>query len=117
VCISNTRSASIESRIDSEKFRENQRNSYQVQGVHSVKKPTSFKEPAQKNARWARSILFSRKSFELSYSKSRECKVCMGDRNPFKDRSSEEITLFTSVDEIPEMDLSGEQRFGTFERR
>jgi hypothetical protein len=69
----------------------------------------------QKNAKWARSIFFSRKSFELSYSKSRECKVCMGDRNPFKDRSSEEITLFSSVDEIPETDSSGEQRFGTFE--
>jgi hypothetical protein len=70
----------------------------------------------QKNARWARSIFFARKAFELSYSKSRECKVCVGDRNPFKDRSSEEIRLFTSVDEIQETDLSGEQRFGTFER-
>jgi hypothetical protein len=40
----------------------------------------------------------------------------MGDRNPFKDRISEEITLFTSVDEIPKMDSLGEQRFGTFER-
>jgi hypothetical protein len=107
---------SNESQIDSEKFIENKRNSNQVQGVHSVKKPTIFEEPTQKNARWERSIFFSRKSFELSYSKSLECKVCMGDQNPFKDRSSEDITLFTSVDDIPEMDSSGEQRFGTFER-
>jgi hypothetical protein len=70
VCISNARSASIESRIDLEKFRENQINSDQVQGVHSVKKTTSFEEPTQKNARWVRIILFERKSFELSYSKS-----------------------------------------------
>jgi hypothetical protein len=33
--------------------------------------------------------------------------VCVGDRNPFKDRSSEEITLFMSVDEVPEVDSSG----------
>jgi hypothetical protein len=85
--------------------------------VHSVKKPTSFEEPAQRNARWARSIFFPRKSFELSYSKSRERKVCVGDRNPVKDRSSEEIALFTSVDEIPETDSSGEQRVETFESR
>jgi hypothetical protein len=32
--------------------------------------------------------------------------VCMGDQNPFKDRISEEITLFTSVDKIPGVDLS-----------
>jgi hypothetical protein len=41
-----TRSASTESWIDSEKFRENQRNSDQVQGVHNVKKPTSFEGPS-----------------------------------------------------------------------
>jgi hypothetical protein len=41
----------------------------------------------------------------------------MGDRNPFMDRRLEEVTLFTSVDEILEMDFSGGQRFGTFERR
>jgi hypothetical protein len=103
VCISNARSASTESQIDSEKFRENKGNSDQVQGVHNIKKPTSFEEPAQRMP-GGREEFFSRKSFELSYSKSRECKVCMGDRNPFKDRSSEEITLFTSVDEIPESD-------------
>jgi hypothetical protein len=32
-----------------------------------------------------------------------------------KSISSEEITLFSSVDEIPETNSSGEQRFGTFE--
>jgi hypothetical protein len=40
--------------------------------------------------------------------------VCMGDRNPIKDRISEEITLFKSVDDIPETDSSREQRFRTF---
>jgi hypothetical protein len=39
----------------------------------------------------------------------------MGDQNPFKDRILEEITLFSSVDEIPKMDSLREQRFGTFE--
>jgi hypothetical protein len=101
--------------IQREVQREIQRNSDQVQGVHNVKKLASFEEPAQDNARWARSIFFPRKSFELSYSKSQECKVCVGGRNPVKDRSSEEITLSTSVDEISEMDSSGEQRVETFE--
>ena len=40
----------------------------------------------------------------------------MGDRNPSKDRISEEIKIFSSVDENPKMNFSGEQRFGTFER-
>jgi hypothetical protein len=39
--------------------------------------------------------------------KSRECKVCVGGQNPFKDRRSEELTLFTSVDEVPEVDSLG----------
>jgi hypothetical protein len=39
----------------------------------------------------------------------------VGGQNPIKDISSEEIALFTSVDEIPEMDSSGEQRVETFE--
>jgi hypothetical protein len=107
VCILNARSVSTESRIGSEKFKENQGNSDQVQGVHNVKNPTSFEEPMQRNARWARRILFSRKSFELSYSKSQECKVCVGDRNPLKGRSSEDITLFMSVDKIPEFGFVG----------
>ena len=115
-CILNTRSVSNESQIDSEKLRENQRKSDQVQGVNIIKKSTSFEEPSPKNAMWVRSIFFSRKSFELIYSKSREWKMCVGDPNPFKDRSSEEITLFLSVDEILETDLSREQRFGTFGR-
>jgi hypothetical protein len=94
---------SIESQSGSEKFREDKRNLDQVQGVHNVKERPSFEEPAQRNARWARRISFQEiLRFELS--KSRERKVCMGDRNPFKDRSSEEITLFLSVDEILESD-------------
>jgi hypothetical protein len=56
------------------------------------------------------------KSFEPSYSKFQERKVCMGDRNPFKDRRSKEIALFISVDNILEVDSSEEQSFGTFER-
>jgi hypothetical protein len=43
--------------------------------------------------------------------------VCVGYQNPFKDRISEEITLFMSVEEIPEADSSREQRLGTFENR
>jgi hypothetical protein len=69
----------------------------------------------QNNSRWAGSICVSRKSFEMSYSKSREHKVWMGNQNPLKDRILEEITLFTRVHEIPVTDSSGEQRFGTFE--
>jgi hypothetical protein len=67
----------------------------------------------QNNARWAGSIFASRKSFEMSYYKSQEHKVCMGNQNPLKDRISEEIALFTRVHEIPVTDLLGEQRFGT----
>jgi hypothetical protein len=33
--------------------------------------------------------------------------VCVGGRNPFKDRRSEELTLFTSVDEVPVADSLG----------
>jgi hypothetical protein len=69
----------------------------------------------QNNDRWAGRIFVSRIFFEMSYSKSREHKVCMGNKNPLKDRILEEITVFTRVREISETDSSGEQRFGTFE--
>jgi hypothetical protein len=39
---------STKSQIELEKFRDNQRNSDQVQGVHNIKKSTIFKEPTQK---------------------------------------------------------------------
>jgi hypothetical protein len=83
VCISNARSASIESQIDSEEFRENKGNLDQVQGVHSVKKRPSVEEPEQRNARWARRIYFQEiLRFELS--KSRERKECVGSQNPLR---------------------------------
>jgi hypothetical protein len=58
VCMSNARSASIESHIDLKEFRENKGKLDQVQGVHSVKERPSIEEPEQRNVRWARRIYF-----------------------------------------------------------
>jgi hypothetical protein len=72
--------------------------------VHNVNNLISFEEPEPKKDRWARSILFSRKSFELSYSKSQERKVCVGDRKMLQGTKLRRDITFTSVDEIQELD-------------
>jgi hypothetical protein len=77
VCIPSARSASVESQIDSEEFRENKGNLDQVQGVHSVKKRPGVEELEQRNARWARRISFQ-EILQIELSKSREHKVCVG---------------------------------------
>jgi hypothetical protein len=58
VCISNARSVSIESQIDSEEFREKKGKLEKVQGVHSIKERPSVEELEQRNARWVRRIYF-----------------------------------------------------------
>jgi hypothetical protein len=55
--------------------------------VHNIKKLISFEELELKNTRWARSIFFSRKSFELSYSKSRESRCAWEIENPSRDEA------------------------------
>jgi hypothetical protein len=40
-----------------------------------------------KNARWVRSIFFSRKSFELSYSKSQNARCAWEIENPSRDEA------------------------------
>jgi hypothetical protein len=54
-----------------------------VQGAHSVKERPSFKEPAQRNAKWERSIYFQ-EILRFVLSKSEERKVCMGNRNTLR---------------------------------
>jgi hypothetical protein len=66
-------------------FRGNQGNSDQVQSVHSVKKLTSSEEPQSKNARWARIIFVSRKSFEPSFYKSQNARCVWEIENPSRD--------------------------------
>jgi hypothetical protein len=86
VCISNARSASTESQSDSEKFREKKGNLGRVQGVHNIKKRLSIEEQEQINTRWTRRMFFQ-EILRSELSKSRECKVCMGDQNPSKDEA------------------------------
>jgi hypothetical protein len=103
VCISNARSASIESQSDSEKFRENKGNLDQVQGVHNVKEVTKHRRTRNRGTPGGREEFIFKKSFDLSY------------RNPENARCVWEIKIllrtklrrdntFTSVDEIQESD-------------
>jgi hypothetical protein len=80
VSISYARSASTESRIDSEEFRENIGNLDQVKGVHNVKKRPSVKESEHRNTRTATRISF-REIPRIELLKSQECKECVGNQN------------------------------------
>jgi hypothetical protein len=78
--------------------------------VHSVKKPTSFEEPVQKNARWARSIFFSRKSFETELFEISGMQGVHGRSKSFQGTKLRRDSTFTSVDEIQELDSQEKQR-------
>jgi hypothetical protein len=101
VCISYARSASKESRIDSEDFREEKGNLDQVQGVHNVKERPSIKEPDQRNTRNVEIIFFQ----EILHSKFDEIpgmQGACGKSESSRKLSSEGIALFRNADKVKE---------------
>jgi hypothetical protein len=86
-----------------------------VQGVHRIKNPTIFEEQEPKNVRWARSIFFSRKSFEMGFSKSLECKLCVGDRKILQEMKLRRHNTFIKCLQDLEVGFAGGTKVKIFE--